>query len=100
MMRRQERRKYPRKLCAIDMAGATWRGSFRGTIQNISYGGMFVETQADLSPRDEIAASVFASTKKDPIRINGEIVWSGPKGVGVRFTARPCQALEDKIASL
>ena len=96
----QEQRKHPRKTCSIDAVCATWQGSFNGTIQNISYGGMFVRTDAALSPREDMSASLFPSVKRAPIRVSGQVVWCGPKGVGLRFTSQLSQELENMIASL
>jgi len=96
----QERRKHPRKACSMDAACATWRGGFSGTIKDISYGGMFVGTDAELSSREDVSASLFPSVRRDPMRVNGQIAWCGPRGVGLRFTSRLSQELEDMIASL
>lgn len=96
----QERRKHPRKACSIDAVCATWRGGFSGTIKDISYGGMFVQTEVTLSIREDISASLFPSAKRDPMRVDGQIAWCGPQGVGLRFTSGLSQELEKMIASL
>ncbi len=96
----EEKRRHARKLCAIDIDGASWRGRFNGMVQNISPGGMFIETDTTLSLREEITVSFFFANTPEPIRVGGEVVWTPRRGIGVRFTSPLSKKLQEVIESL
>ena len=99
-LRKQKRRKHPRKDCYFDIDCATWRGGFDGVVTDVSLGGMFIETDTRVSPGEEITADLYSRGNADPIRVTGEVVWTPRRGVGVRFTSSPAKALKKIIESL
>ena len=99
-LQREERRQHPRKACSIDINFATWRGASSAKVNNISAGGMFIETDKELSPGEEITANLFLRNKPDPIKITAQIVWTPQRGVGVQFTSPLSEELRKLIESL
>ncbi len=85
--RPEDRRKQQRKACSMDIDYATWQGAFNATVQNISDGGMAIETDTVLSAGQEITVSVFPPNRRESVRITAEIVWSKPGAVGLRFVS-------------
>jgi hypothetical protein len=81
----QERRKHPRKTCAIEgnfRAQGSWH---RGSIQNISRGGAYIRTFQGraLSPGEDIFLIAPIRVLREQLR--GKIAWVGPYGMGVEF---------------
>ncbi|MDY6953244.1 MAG: PilZ domain-containing protein [Thermodesulfobacteriota bacterium] len=101
--RQGERREHPRKLCSIAVDCPTWGGAFKGLVQDISAGGVFVlsiETDREFSVGQQITVNFPApSNRPKPVALPGEVVWSGAEGIGVRFTAER-QDLQELLASL
>lgn len=81
----QEKRKYPRKdtFLTIDCSGNVCR--FTDFIQNISAGGLYIETQIPLIAEQELSMSFLLSGNETPIKITGSIVRVDEKGIGVQF---------------
>ena len=99
-LKKQQRRKHPRKGCAMEIDCATWQGGFDGVVTDVSLGGMFIETDTLVSSGQEITANVYPRGEVAPIRITGEVVWTPRRGVGVRFTSSPAKELKEIIESL
>ncbi len=70
----QEKRKYPRKdtFLTIDCSGNIC--TFTDFIQNISVGGLYIETQIPLFVDQELSMSFFLSDNETSIKITGSIV--------------------------
>ncbi len=79
------RREHPRKTCTIDVEYTTLEGAFKDMTSNISAGGMFIQTDRLLSVGQHITMTLSLANTQSPITITGEIIWSIPEGVGVRF---------------
>jgi Tfp pilus assembly protein PilZ len=81
----QELRKHPRKSCQKQIYFA-WNGQYsRGTIDNISRGGVSILTRDKLSVGQTIRF-VIAGTKYDKgVMLRGKVAYTSPKGVGVKI---------------
>jgi hypothetical protein len=101
--RRRERRKHPRRLCSIAVDCPAWGGAFKGLVQDISAGGVFVlsiETDREFSVGQKITVNFPPPpNRQQPVELPGEVVWSGPEGIGVRFTSAG-NDLEEMLATL
>ncbi len=73
--------------------------AFKDFIHNISAGGVFVETSAPFSAGEEITMTFSLPSYEEPVKVAGEIAWSLPQGIGVKFRA-PHQRLQAMIGSL
>jgi Tfp pilus assembly protein PilZ len=65
----------------------TYKGRiYREFIKNICFGGVFIETASALPVGEEIVMTFMVAGNKIPIRKKGTVVWSGPRGFGVKFS--------------
>ena len=87
-LRHGDRRKYARKTSSIEVECEAWGDVFKGLVRDISAGGMFVRTNRELSVGDQKTVCFLSpSGNQEPMHITAEVVWTGPGGVGVRFTS-------------
>ena len=94
----RDRRRHPRKECAIAVTCATYR-VFTDFIRNISPGGVFIETSAPCLPGDHLALMFSLPKEEEPVKVTGKIVWRAREGVGVKFTSAD-EDLEQMIDAL
>jgi Tfp pilus assembly protein PilZ len=82
---------------------STLGDAFKGLVKDISAGGMFIlsiETAKVFSVGQELIVNFPTPAKKQkPIEFPGKVVWTVPKGIGVKFKAKD-QNLEAIIESL
>ena len=102
-LRKTNRRKHDRKPCSITVNYSTLGDAFKGLVKDISAGGMFIlsiETAKVFSVGQELIVNFPTPAKKQkPIEFPGKVVWTVPKGIGVKFKAKD-QNLEAIIESL
>ncbi len=102
-LRKSDRRKHPRKPCSITVDYSTQGDGFEGLVKDMSTGGMFIlsiETDMVLSVGQEIVVNFpTLPNKHEPIELYGEVAWTMPEGIGVKFKAED-QNLEAMIESL
>ena len=79
------KRKHPRKTYFMDVNFATPDRVSSGYIQNISAGGLYVETREALSVGQQITLSFKLPESEDHIKIGGEVVRASSQGIGVKF---------------
>lgn len=94
-----ERRKHPRQSWVAPVDYATEDRAFKDFTKDISTGGMFIETRTPFSIGQQITLTFSPSNSKEPIKITGQIVWTGSLGIGVKFK-KPNQDLEALIKFL
>ncbi len=80
-----EKRKHQRKptLIYVDCSGKNY--TFTDFIQNISIGGLFIETKIPLFVGQELSMAFTFPGTEAPIKITGKVVRSNPKGIAVQF---------------
>jgi len=83
--RNRDRREDPRTPCAIPVDYTAGGCVFKDFIQDISAGGLSIETQKAFSPGQEITLTFIPPDQQKPVRISGNIVRNGPTAIGVRF---------------
>jgi len=81
-----ERRKAERKPFSLSVQYGTGKEILTDFPRDISSGGMFIETSAALPVGQQITLTFARPKGKEPINVTAEVVWSGPGGVGVKFT--------------
>jgi len=81
----QERRKHPRDDCFIEANYLSRNRWYRGSIQNISEGGAYIQTFQDrrFSPGENIFLVARIRFLREQLR--AKITWVGPHGIGVEF---------------
>jgi Tfp pilus assembly protein PilZ len=81
----REKRKHDRKPFFMVVDYTTRGRAYRGFIQNISPGGVFIETPVPFSVGQELSMSFALPTRQKHVRISGEVVRTSPQGIGVKF---------------
>lgn len=82
-----EKREHPRKqtLINITYSDSDHKRAFTDFIQDISAGGLFIETGIPLSVNQELILTFSLPGPENPIKIKGKIVRTDQKGLGVKF---------------
>ena len=60
-------------------------GTTAGMIQNMSSGGVYIETNESLSIGQKITISYLSSNNTDEIEIQGEVVWTDRDGFAMKY---------------
>jgi Tfp pilus assembly protein PilZ len=81
----QTRRRHTRKPFFMVVDYATEDRAYKDFIQNISAGGVFIETPMPFSAGQEISLTFPLPNYQKYIKINGEVMWTSAKGIGVSF---------------
>ncbi len=81
----QGNRDYGRKSCLIAVDYSSQDRFFRDFIQNISAGGVFIETREIFSAGQEIGLTFSIPNSQIPFRISGRITRTSSEGVAVKF---------------
>lgn len=79
------KRDHQRKSCLIAVDYSSQDRFFRDFIQNISAGGVFIETREAFQAGQEIGMTFSIPNSQIPFRIAGEITRTSSKGVAVKF---------------
>ena len=83
----QGRRRFTRKPYFMPVDFATPERAFSGFIQNISSGGVFIETRETLSVGQQVTLSFMRPKSRNYVKVGGEVVRKIPDGFGVKFHA-------------
>ncbi len=82
----KEKRKHPRKSCLIAVECGIKDSVFVNYIHNISYDGVFIETNEPFEMGQSISLKILAPYDlKNVNHINGNIVRVESKGIAVKF---------------
>jgi Tfp pilus assembly protein PilZ len=84
----QGRRKFARKPYFMPVDFATPNRAFSGFIQNISSGGLLIETRETLPVGEQVTLSFMRPKSRDYVKVGGEVVRKIPDGFGVKFHAQ------------
>ena len=81
-----EMRKYPRRTTLIDISySSDQRRIFEDFIQNISAGGLYIETSLVTELGQKLTMTFSHPDSGDPIKVLGKIVRVDSGGIGVKF---------------
>ena len=83
--KKTERRGESRRPCLIPVDYLLKGKIFKSYILDISAYGVFIETDTTFESGLEIRLTFSLPDQKNPFNLNGEIVWSGSQGFGVKF---------------
>jgi Tfp pilus assembly protein PilZ len=61
---------------------------------------VFIETDETFSVGEQMKLVFWPPNRKEPIKTEGQVAWSPPKGVGVKFPTQPGKDLEKMIEAL
>ena len=93
------KRKHTRKSCLIAVDYSTPDRFYREFIQDISAGGLYIETREPLLKGDTISLTFSVPNSEVPIRLTGIIVRTDENGIAVEFD-RISKYQEEIISSL
>jgi uncharacterized protein (TIGR02266 family) len=93
------KRKHRRKPFSMVVDYAAEDRAYRDYIQNISAGGVFIETRMPFAVGQQVTLSFPLPNQKNYIRITGQVVRTSPQGIGVKFTVVD-QEQEEMISAL
>lgn len=79
------RRKYARKPYFMPVDFATLDRAFNGFIQNISSGGMLIESREFVPVGQQLTLSFMRPKSRDFIKVGGQVVRTVSAGFGVKF---------------
>ena len=83
----QGRRRFARKPYFVPVDFATPDRAFSGFIQNISPGGVFIETRETLPVGQQVTLSFMRPKSRDYVKVGGEVVRKIADGFGIKFHA-------------
>lgn len=91
-----DERESPRKSCSLTVDYQSQDSEHSEHILDIGTGGVFIETTEPIAVGQELTLNFTFPDSQDTIKVNGEIVWRNPKGIGVKFISITRQQV-DKI---
>ena len=91
----QERRIHPRKTCLLSIDWSYANNVFTNAIQNISLGGMFIETRESFDPGQTISLKILAPDKlKKVTNLKAKVIRVEETGIAVEFTKESPEQVE------
>ena len=78
-----EKRRHERKACGQAVSYASPAAPYRGSIDNISAGGMLINTLDPVAPGVELTMDFTLSGER--VSVRGEVVRLGNRSLGVEF---------------
>jgi hypothetical protein len=83
---KNEKRKYPRRSTVVEITySSDQRRVFEDFVQNISAGGLFIETNLVTELGQELTMTFSHPGSGDPIKVLGKIIRVDSGGIGVKF---------------
>ena len=82
---KEEKRKHPRKDCLINVNFKIRGQKFSSYILDISSSGAFIETGESFTTGLKMLLHFPSPQTREPLDLIGQIVWTAPRGVGVKF---------------
>ncbi|MBL0714793.1 MAG: PilZ domain-containing protein [Desulfosarcina sp.] len=84
----KEARVYSRAPCSEDTHFSANRELFRGTIKNMSQGGIYVQTKERFVVGQEVMVAGPFNENQDDVKRLGKIVWHDHGGIAIQFIRR------------
>jgi len=82
----RERRRENRHACVKQVGYAIQGLNYIDYIQDINSWGVFIQSDRKVTVGESILVSIPLFGDETTIKIVGEVVWSGPEGMGIRFS--------------
>ncbi len=93
------KRKHPRKPYVSEVNFSTGDQAYKELVQDISPGGLFIETRAPLAVGQEITLLLSFPDHERPMKILGEVVRATDEGIGVKFK-HPSPIVEEVLTNI
>ena len=81
----KERRNHARQTCSLKVGYATMDLSFIDFITDINCWGVFIQSDKNVPIGESVSMTIPLHGDEQSIKIIGEVMWSSPEGMGVKF---------------
>jgi Tfp pilus assembly protein PilZ len=81
----KERRKEKRQKCSMKVGCATQDLSFIDFISDINCWGVFIQSEHQIPVGESVILNIPMMGEEQSIKVIGEVMWTSPQGMGVRF---------------
>ena len=81
----KERRQADRHACRHEVGYAIQDASYIDYIEDINAWGVFIQSEQQVPVGKSILMTIPLLSNETSIKVVGQVVWSGPEGMGVRF---------------
>ena len=81
----KDRRNHARQTCALKVGYATMDLSFIDFITDINCWGVFIQSDTKVPVGESVSMTIPLHGDEQSIKIIGEVMWSSPQGMGVKF---------------
>ena len=81
----KDRRRHPRQPCSLKVGYATMDLSFIDFITDINCWGVFIQSDKKVPIGESVSMTIPLHGEEQSIKIIGEVMWTGPQGMGVKF---------------
>ena len=81
----KDRRNHARQACSLKVGYATMDLSFIDFITDINCWGVFIQSDKNVPVGESVSMTIPLHGDEQSIKIIGEVMWSGPQGLGVKF---------------
>ena len=81
----REKRGHPREPCFMAVDYVTQDRAYKDFIQNISRGGVFIETRVPFFVGERVSLAFMPPEYQKPIKIIGEVVRTSSHGIGMKY---------------
>ena len=81
----KERREHVRQKCSLKVGYATMDLSFIDFITDINCWGVFIQSDKKVPVGESVSMTIPLHGDEQSIKIIGEVMWSSPQGMGVKF---------------
>lgn len=81
----KDRRKHVRQKCFLKVGYATMDLSFIDFISDINCWGAFIQSEKKVPVGESVSMTIPLHGDEQSIKIIGEVMWSSPQGMGVKF---------------
>ena len=81
----KERRKHVRQRCLLKVGYASMDLSFIDYITDINSWGAFIQSDKKVPVGESVSMTIPLHGDEQSIKIIGEVMWSSPQGMGVKF---------------
>jgi Tfp pilus assembly protein PilZ len=93
----KERRKEERRKCSMKVGCATQDLSFIDFISDINCWGVFIQSEHRVPVGESVILNIPLMGDEQSIKVIGEVMWTSPQGMGVRFNMGIATTLLDGI---
>jgi len=93
----KEQRNDPRIPCLVAVDYYDQRKIYRDFIQDLSRGGVFIETKESFDQGQKISLTFTLPSSQNHFKTAGEIVRTSPKGIGIQFSNKLSKYQEEII---